>query len=247
MLYFIENDRYDLNSIDRVKIDGILYRYDLNGGTIEALTDYPVSLPAVSSDGIFYTDYRYADDPSGTLTGICRIAESGVPERLYDGVKYLEYGGCRLKFDWSGEEKVYFSCGDERLLLENVHPHNDCIVGDYYYYRSQEDNSLNRLSILSGELETLPNNTENGFVCQDHTVLNDEVYLIDHQSALRKYSFDTGDYSGIDCEYALRYIYADEKNLYGVGCKREESSIKHTLHFIKLYLNGDTAESEILA
>ncbi len=31
----------------------------------------------------------------------------------------------------------------------------------------------------------------------------------------------------INCEYAFRYLYADDKNIYGVGCEREEESIEH--------------------
>ena len=81
----------------------------------------------------------------------------------------------------------------------------------------------------------------------DYTVLNDVIYLIDSQSALLKYNDETGDYTPIDCKYAFCYIYADEKNIYGVGCEREENSINHTFHFIKLSINGDTAVGEILA
>ncbi len=63
MLYFIENDRYDFSSRDQVHIEGLLYRYDLNKGVIETLTDYPVSLPVVSNGEIFYTHYATVDNP----------------------------------------------------------------------------------------------------------------------------------------------------------------------------------------
>lgn len=247
MLYFIENDRYDISSRDEVHIEGLLYRYDLNKGVLETLTDYPVTLPVVSKGEIFYTDYATANDPEPP-TGIYRINDDGTSERLYSGLKYIAYGEYRLKFDWSGEEKVYFSCGDKALLLENVHSYWDCIVGDYYYYRSQVDNTLNRLSVLTGELTTLePENEENGFFCMDYTVLNDIIYLIGDRSELLKYNYETGDYTEIDCKYAFRYIYADDKNIYGVGCEREENSINHTFHFIKLTIDGETADGEILA
>ncbi len=247
MLYFIENDRYDISGRDQVHIEGLLYRYDLNKGVIETLTDYPVSLPVVSNGEIFYTDYATASDPEPP-TGIYRVNEDGTFERLYDGVKYIEYSEYRLKYDWSGEEKVYFSQGDKGLLLDDIHPYWDCIVGDYYYYRSQVNNTLNRLSVLTGELITLePENEENGFFCMDYTVFNDIIYLIGDRSELLKYNYETGDYTEIDCKYAFRYIYADEKNIYGVGCEREENSINHTFHFIKLTIDGETAEGEILA
>lgn len=245
MLYFIENDRYDISGRDEVHIEGILYRYDLNKGALETLTDQPVSLPVIGGGGMFYTNYATVGDPEPT--GIYKINENGDPERLYSGMKFIEYGDYRLKFDWSGEEKVYFSCGDKALLLENVHPYWDCIVGDYYYYRSQVNNTLNRLSVLTGEIETLPNNTENGFFCIDYTILNDAVYLIGNRSELLKYNFETGDYNEINCKYAFRYIYTDETNIYGVGCERKENSINKTFHFIKLTIDGDTAKGEILA
>ena len=163
MLYFIENDRYDLSSGDQVHIEGLLYRYDLNKGVIETLTDYPVSLPVVSNGEIFYTHYATVDNPEPP-TGIYRVNEDGTSRKLYSGLKYIAYGEYRLKFDWSGEEKVYFSQGDKGLLLDDVHPYWDCIVGDYYYYRSQIDNTLNKLSVITGELTTLePENKENGF------------------------------------------------------------------------------------
>lgn len=246
MLYFIENDRYDLNSLDQIHIEGILYCCDLNKGVIEALTDYPVVLPFVNNGEILYTDYATADDPEPT--GIYRINNDGISERLYSGMKFIGYGDHRLKFDWTDEEKVYFSQDDKALLLENIHPHWDCIVGDYYYYyRSLNDNSLNRLSVLTGEIETLPNNTESGFTCLDYTVLNDDIYLIDDKSGLLKYNFETGDYTGINCDNAFRYIYADDKNIYAVGFEREEESINHTFHFIKLTINGGSAKCEVLA
>lgn len=247
MLYFIENDRYNLNGNDLVNIPGILYRYDLNKDETEALTDYSISLPVVSNGEIFYTHYATANAPEPP-TGIYSISENGTSEKFYSGLKYIEYGEYHLKHDWSGEEKVYFSRGDKALLLENVHPYWDCIVGDYYYYRSETDKSLNRLSVLTGELTTLePKNEEKGFFCMDYTVLNDVIYLIGDQSELLRYNFETGDYTEIDYKHAFRYIYADEKNIYGVACEREEESINHTYHFIKLTLNGDTAEGEILA
>lgn len=246
-LYFVENDHYDLSSIDQVHIEGLLYRYDLNKGVIEALTDYPLSLPVISNGEIFYTDYATADDPEPP-TGIYRVNEDGTFERLYDGVKYIEYGEYRLKYDWSGEEKVYFSQGDKGLLLDGVHPYWDCIVGDHYYYRSQTDNSLNCLSVLTGELTTLePYDEEKGFICIDYTVLNDDIYMIGDDSSLLKYNHETGDYTKIDCIYAFRYIYADDKNIYGVGYEREEESIHPTYHFTKLIIDGDTANVEILA
>lgn len=256
MLYFIENDRYDLSSMDLVHIEGLLYRYDLSKDTVETLTDYPVVLPVVRNGEIFYTHYATADAPESP-TGIYRVNEDGTSERLYTGLKHIEYGEYRLKFDWSDEKRVCFSQDDQALLLENVHPYWDCVVDDYYYYRSIDDNSLNRLSLLTGELLTLKpyefssadplfDDEENNFVCQDYTVLNDEIYFIDHYSTLRKYNEATDDYTQISCEYAFRYIYADEENIYGVGCKREENSINKTFHFIKLTIDGDTAKGKIL-
>lgn len=257
MLYFIENDSYDLSGINQVHIEGILYRYDLNKNEFEALTESPVSLPVVSSGETFYIDYAAAG-ASELPTGIFRLNENGTSERLYDGMKYIAYGEYRLKYDWSGEEKVYFSNDETALLLENIHPYWDCVDGDYYYYCSTIDNSLNRISVLTGEITTLPSyepyytdplfdDNENKFLCGDYTVLNDEIYFIDDYSALRKYDEGSDDCIQINCKYAFRYLYADDKNIYGVGCEREEESIEHTYHFIKLMLSGSTAEGEILA
>lgn len=255
-LYFIENNSYKVGGNDLVHIEGILYSYDLKNKVFNALTDYPVSMPIVSGDEIFYTDYAAADDPIPP-TGICRICENGTSERLYDGLKYIEYGEYRLKYNWSNDEKVFFSQNDKALLLENIHPYWDCINGDYYYYLSQTDGTLNRLSMLTGEVTTLkPYESHNGdphfedeekFVCLDYTVLNNEIYFIDDCSALRKYDEKEDNCIQIECEYAFKYIYADDKNIYGVGCKREEESLEHTFYFIKLILNGNTAKGEILA
>ena len=254
-LYFIENDSYDVNGYNLVHVEGLLCSYGIAEETYEIMTEVPVSQPVVNNGEIFYTKYAAVGDPEPI--GIYRLNEDGTSERLYDGVSYIAYGEYLLKYDWSDGERVCFSRDGEALLLENVHPHWDCIVGDYYYYRSQEDNSLNRLSMLTGEIITLKpyeslytdplfDDEEANFVCQDYTVLNDEIYLIDDYSALRKYNAETDDYTQIDCEYAFRYIYADEENLYGVGCEREEESMTHTYHFVKLTLNGDTAKGEIL-
>lgn len=241
-LYFIENDRYDINGMDLVHIEGILYSFDLNGGELKALTEQPVSLPVVCGGEIFCTDYALAGDPEPT--GICRVSENGVPERLYDGIKYIGYGDHLLKYDWSDGEKVFFSRGDTRLLLENVHPYWDCIVGDSYYYRSTADNSLNCLSVLTGELTTL-GAEDNGFTCLDYTVLNDEIYIIDAQSALCRYDRTNGGYTRLALGYSFRYLYADDKNVYGVARKREEETAAHSYHFIKI--SPDGSEVEILA
>ncbi|MBD5129817.1 MAG: DUF5050 domain-containing protein [Ruminococcaceae bacterium] len=245
MLYFIENDSYDLSNT-KTHIEGLLYRYDLNSGAMEALTDHPVSLPVVSGGGIFFTHYATTEAPKPP-TGIYRVGEDGTYERLYSGMKHIEYGEYRLKYDWSDEEKVCFSRDDTGLLLENVHPYWDCIVGDYYYYRSNDDRSLNRLSVLTGETATLKPTDESGFFCIDYTVLNGVIYLIGNQSELLRYNFETGDYTEIDYKHVFRYIYADENNIYGVACDREENSISHTFHFIKLSIDGDTVKDEILA
>lgn len=256
VLYFIENDSFNVNGNNFVHIEGALCSYDLEEELYEIMTEFSVSQPVVNNGEIFYTDYASADDPEPT--GIYRLNKNGTSERLYDGVSYIAYGEYLLKYDWSDEERVCFSRDDEALLLENVHPYWDCIVGDYYYYRSQEDNSLNRLSMLTGEITTLKpyellypdplfDDEGNAFVCQDYTVLNDEIYFIDDYSALRKYIEATDSYIQINCAYAFRYIYADEENIYGVGCEREEESMTHTYHFIKLTLNGNAAEGEILA
>lgn len=256
VLYFIENDSYNVNDNNFVHIEGALCSYDLDEELYEIMTEFPVSQPVVNNGEIFYTDYASAGDPEPT--GIYCLNKDGTSERLYDNMSYIEYGGYLLKSDWSDEERVYFSRDDEALLLENVHPYWDCIVGDYYYYRSNTDRTLNRLSMLTGEIITLKpyellypdplfDDEESAFVCQDYTVLNDEIYLIDDYSALRRYNEATDSYTQINCEYAFRYIYADEENLYGVGCEREEESMTHTYYFVKLTLDGDTAEGEILA
>ncbi|HBH95653.1 MAG TPA: hypothetical protein DDX91_07855 [Ruminococcaceae bacterium] len=255
-LYFIENDSYKIGGNDLVHIEGILYSYELEEKVFNALTDYPVSMPIVSGDEIFYTDYAAADDPIPP-TGVCRIDENGTSERLYDGVKYTAYGEYRLKYDWSGDEKVFFAKNNKALLLENIHPYWDCIDGDYYYYRSQTDGTLNRLSLLTGEAAALKPyesyhddshfEDEEKFICLDYTVLNDEIYFIDDCSSLRKYDEKSDNCIQIDCEYAFRYIYADDKNIYGVGCEREEESLEHTFYFIKLTLNKNIAKGEILA
>ena len=255
-LYFIENDSYKVGGNDFVHIEGILYRYDIDKDVFEALTDYPVSMPIFNNGEIFYTDYANADDPVPP-TGVCSIDKNGTSKRLYDGVKYIEYGEYRLKYDWSNEEKVFFSHDDKDLLLENVHPYWDCINGDYYYYRSYTDGTLNRLSMLTGEVTTLKTydslytdslfEDEEKFICMDYTVFNNEIYFIDDRSALRKFDEKSDDCIQIDCDYSFRYIFADDKKIYGVGCLREEESIEHTFYFIELTLSEKTAKCKILA
>ncbi len=255
-LYFIENVGYNVGGKNYVHIEGILYCYDFNKEVFEALTDYPVSMPIVNNGKIFFTDYATADNPNPP-TGICRLNGNGTFERLYDGMNYIEYSGYSLKYDWTKEEKLYFSNKDKNLLLKDVHPYWACLVDDYYYYCSQIDGTLNRLSLITGEIKTLKpyeshytdlsSENEEEFICLDYTVLNKNIYFIDDCSTLRKYDEKSDDYIQIDCEYAFRYLYADNKSIYGVGFERDEESINHTYHFIKLTIEGDIAECEILA
>lgn len=256
-LYFIENNSYDVNGNDYVHIEGLLYYYDLNTGVLEQISHESISQPIVVNNGFFFTKYSTHDDPFPT--GIFQYDErTKQSERLYDGWGYIEYGGFRLKYIPSDTPTFLFFKDNKEYLLNNISPSWDCISGDYYYFISQTDGTLNRLSMLTGKVTTLKpyeshhtdsffDDKETNFICQDYTILNDEIYFIDDYSAVRKYNETTDDYTQIGCKYAFRYIYADEENIYGIACDREENSINHTFHFIKLTINGDTAEGEILA
>lgn len=257
-LYFIENNSYDVNGNDYVHIEGLLYYYDLNTGVLEQISHESISQPIVVNNGFFFTKYSTHDAPFPT--GIFQYDErTKQSERLYDGWGYIEYGGFRLKYIPSDTPTFLFFKDNKEYLLNNISPPSwDCISGDYYYFISQTDGTLNRLSMLTGKVTTLKpyeshhtdplfDDKETNFICQDYTILNDEIYFIDDYSAVRKYNETTDDYTQIGCKYAFRYIYADEENIYGIACDREENSINHTFHFIKLTINGDTAEGEILA
>ena len=75
-------------------------------------------------------------------------------------------------------------------------------------------------------------------VCADYTVLNDVIYFLDNHSFLRRYDEETDSCIPIECERSLKYIYADEENIYGADNQN---------NFVKITLNGDKAEMEILA
>ncbi len=268
-LYFIEDDSYDLMGRDIVNTEGLLYYYDLETKELKAVTDYPVIRPVVDNGNIYYIHYATTDNPDPP-TGIYRVDENGDPEMLYKGLSYIRYGDYNLMHDWSDGEKVFFSNGDKNLLLENIHPYADCIDGEYYYFRSESDRMLNRLSLLTGEIMPLVPNTKSGdmykFFCVDYTVLNDKIYFIGSKSELMTYNEDTKDYTQINCEYvydtgyyedvgdyitfkdeySFRYIYSDGKNIYGAVAMYEKDLTLPTYHFAKLTVNGNSAECEIL-
>ncbi len=272
-LYFIEDDSYDLMGRDIVNTEGLLYYYDLETKELKAVTDYPVIRPVVDNGNIYYLHYSTADNPDPP-TGIYRVDENGDSEMLYRGISYIRYGDYHLIHDWSDGERVYFSDGDKNLLLENINPYADCIDGEYYYFRSESDRMLNRLSLSTGEIMSLVPNKEYEGYCLDYTVLNDKIYFIGSKSKLMTYNEDTKDFTKINCEYvydiieyeetgegtgeetseeiilkdeySFRYIYSDGKNIYGVAAMHEKELLHPTLHFIKLTINGDSAECEIL-
>ena len=82
----------------------------------------------------------------------------------------------------------------------------------------------------------------------DYTVLKDEIYFIDNCSSIRRYNEKTDDYTEIKCNYNFRYLYSDNRDIYAVGWDAAVQSYPDPplLQFIKLTINGDSAEAEIL-
>lgn len=257
-LYFVENNDYNIYNGDYVDIPGLLYCYELANGTIKQITDYTISMFVVTDEGIFYTDLRGVGD---TLPcGICQIDEAtGTSERLYDGYNYIEYGGYKLKFDWSKEAKAIFFKGEDEYLLEDVHPYWETVSGDYFYYRSSVDDSLNKLSLLTGDIITLKpyesDRTEifyeedNTFICMDYTVLSDEIYFLDNYFSILRYNESSDDYTRLESDYQFVYLYSDDKNIYAVGWDTTIATYPNppVYHFLKLTINGDSIETEVLA
>lgn len=257
-LYFAENNDYNINSRDEVDAPGFIYSYDIDSDDLRQITDFPISQFVVDDNGIFFSDFREYGD--SLPTGICFLDErSGKAGRLYDGISYIEYGGYRLKYDWSGETRVIFFKDNEEYALEDVLPYWAAVNGDYFYYRSEKDKSLNKMSLLTGNTVSLKpyeissptteNEQNRYFVCMDYTVLKDEIYFIDNRSSLRRYNENTDDYTEIECEYNFKYLYSDNRDIYAVGWDTAIPSYPNPpeLHFIKLRFNGDSAEAEILA
>ena len=249
-LYFIENDDYDINSRDQVDIEGFSYSYDFETGELKQLTDFPVTQLIVTDEGIFYTDYATMEDPEPP-TGIYRIDEkTGQPERLYNGSNYIKYGEYKSKYVYEADGSVatIFSNDNEEYFVKQGHAMWECISGDYYYFRTFSDNFLNRVSMLTGEITSLKpyesrviffdDKIQDSAVCIDYTVLNDVIYFLDNHSFLRRYDEETDSCIPIECERSLKYIYADEENIYGADNQN---------NFVKITLNGDKAEMEILA
>lgn len=260
-LYFLENGGvYSFYSMNMPHNEGLLSCYDLTTGEIRQLTEFEIGSPIVTEDGIFYTDYATVEDGDGVVTGICRLdEETGQSERLYDGMVYLEYSGFHLKHRFEAGDKAIFFREDEEYLLENVLPYRDCMVGDYYYYQSDTDHSLNRLSMLTGENVTLkPYQTYisdpvyddpidmDEFQCFDYTVLNDIIYFVDDHSGLRRYDESSDSCTRLESNCGFIYLYTDGKDLYAVGWDRSLMQMSPTYCFIKLTLDGNTAEGEIL-
>ena len=247
-LYFIENDDFDVNSRDHVIIEGFLYRYDLETGELKQLTDYHIAQLIVTDEGIFYTDYATPDDPE-PLSGIYRIDEkTGQSERYCDSMYYVEYSGYRLKYtkDSKGNTVSVFFKDNEEYFSKDFEASWVCINGDYCYFRKNSDDFLNRVSMLTGEVTSLKPyesiseyvTDKSSTVCADYTVLNDVIYFLDDMFFLRRYDEETDSCIPIECERSLKYIYSDEKNIYGADFQN---------NFVKITLNGDKAEMEILA
>ena len=258
-LFFVENNDYDIYSRDEVGAPGLIYCYDIASETEKQITDFSVPQFVVTDEGIFYSDFQ--EYGSSAVTGICYFDEStGRSERLYDGINYIEYSEYRLKYDWTDDAKVFFFNDSEEYLLEGVLPYWGTVSGDYFYYRSGIDNSLNKMSLLNGNIVTLKpykfelngvltENADKQFSCADYTVLNDEIYFIDNTGSLRRYNESTDDYTIIECGYQFIYLYSDNKNIYAVGWDAAIPTYPNPpiYHFIKLALNGDSAYGEILA
>ncbi|MCM1335032.1 MAG: DUF5050 domain-containing protein [Bacteroides sp.] len=260
-LYFIEDNAYRLNGNDIVHQEGVPYRYDLSAGTFRQLSDRSVASLFVCDEGIFFTEFARADDP--LPSGVYRLDEgTGNAERLYDGYRYLEYGGYTLRRQWGEEEKVYFSDGDRFYLLEGVQPEDDRLCGDYYYYRSTKDGTLSRLSMLTGETLTLqcseeeldaiyadalfPDERDRLFFCADYTVFNGELYFADLSANFYRYDEAEGAYTVLDFERPIEYLYTDEKTLYAALRLNDGESYDPVLRFAKLTVSGTSVECEVL-
>lgn len=255
-LYFIVNDDFDINSRDMLGVEGLVYRYDLETGELKQITDFPVRQLVVTDKGIFYT--YYAIDNPEPPNGIYQIDEkTGQAERYCDCANLIEYGEYRLKYtqDTNGNFVYVFFKDNEEYLLKDAQSSRACINGDYYYFctASYADNFLNRISLLTGEMTSLKpyksisqyHADDHCAVCMDYTVLNDVIYFIDDISSLRRYDEDTDSCTPINCNYAFKYIFADDENIYGVGI--DTTRPNQTYHFVKLTMNGDNAKVKILA
>lgn len=235
-LYYVIDEKYDLDSRDVKSPAGCLFRYDLATGVTKQLTDYDVAHLVVAEHGIYfvYTDYFYVNgtDRQGYIH-MCRFdEETGVCERLYGNFSYIEYNGYNLIFCYENAENRYYAFekdGVQYVLPDNADPNWDSICGDYYYFVAKVGHSLNRLNMLTGEIDiTLYDDVSDDgtkrLVCQDYTVFDGDIYYINSETVLCRYNEETGEsvpyYSvavnGGDRTLAPRYLYTDGDSIYAL-------------------------------
>lgn len=243
MLYYIIDPVYKIKSRDIKSPSGQLWRYDLHTGEAKPLTEYDVSHLVVTDDGIYFY-YGDAVAENWTYLHICRLDEkTGECERLYAGFSYIEYGGYRLKWlvnkDSTDEDPspfVFEKDGVQFAMPEGFFPNRDCVCGDNYYFIANIGHSLSRMNLLTGEITAqLYDEVHDDddpiydgakwFVCEDYTVLDDEIYYLNGSGLLCWYDEETGEANKYRFEIPMngsfqtvfmRYLYTDGKSIYAV-------------------------------
>lgn len=256
-LYYIDDEKYEVN-LDKIHAAGPLFRYSLSDNTLTQLCENDISLPVVTEDGIFYTKYAYVGDAEPI--GIYRLDEAdGTSGRLYNGMSYIEYSGLHLSYIPAQNEnesiKYCFNKENEAFLLKDVVLSADCIVGDNFYFRSDTDGTLNRMSMLTGEItaslfyddEFLKKynlldefkQSERKFSFSDYTVLNNEIWFAGF--GLNRYNETENTFETYETGFYITALYSSNNSLYGII-----SDDGTTFLFAKLTPSETSVEREIL-
>lgn len=265
-LYYVLDTDYDLDSRNISSPEGPLFRCNIATGETKQLTAYDVGHLVVSDDGIYfmYTDYVDVEGLNGSgYIHMCRFdEETGECERIgVNNFSYIEYNGFTLGLYYESDENNHYAFekdGKQYILPGNSRPNWDSICGDYYYFVAEIGHSLNRLNMLTGEIDLtifdeIDYDGTKRLVCQDYTVFNNEIYYIDRETTLCRYDEETGSpvqycsvaADGVDRTLAPRYLYTGGDSIYVlVGNTAGHGGYDGQCEFLRLTYNGTNMKVE---
>lgn len=224
-IYFISPPpQRDLGIYD-MSPEGYPYKYDLESGETVQLDDSVMSDMTVIDGEIYAMNYDsacffYKYDENDPDCRNKKVFNSFVIKKCKDHFLTFE------TVSENNEDKIHFYLqneNDKQLLLADDIPHDCFFAFGKFYYFSQNTHELKIIDLENGEISSP------GFA-RDFMVLDGELYILKSDM----YLYKAGDENKLNELNQFKYIYSDNKNLYGVTMQYNSFSRRNDYVFAKI-------------
>lgn len=220
-IYFL-SEKKAINIEDQIFPEGYPFEYDIATDEISKIRDSQMNnmtvicgeIYGINTEGACYV-YRY--NP-----------KMNTDEELFNSFDIKKCGEYFLTFEENSDEKLNFyleSKNDKKPFINDDIPLNGCFYFGKYYYKSQNDYAYKVIDLQSGKRKSLGE-----FV--DYNFLNNDLYAIKNDFHLYKY--DVNDFAIVDELNQYKYLYSNNKNLYGIKIEYNLSTRVMEYFFVKI-------------